>query len=89
MSGALPIQNGLKEGDALSPLLLNCAVEYDIKMGKGKEGSELNGTYQLLVYADNVNILGKNKNTIKKNTETLLAFTIWTYRILQGEGLRV
>jgi hypothetical protein len=29
-------------------------------------------THQLLVYADNVNLLGDSVNTMKENTETLL-----------------
>jgi hypothetical protein len=33
---------------------------------------EFNGTHQLLVYADDANLLGDSTNTIKENSETLL-----------------
>jgi hypothetical protein len=33
---------------------------------------ELSGTHQLLVYADDMNLLVDSVNTIKENTETLL-----------------
>jgi hypothetical protein len=39
---------------------------------ENKVGLKLNGTQQLLAYADDVNLLGDNIDTIKKNWETLV-----------------
>ena len=58
-SDMFPIRNGLKKGDALSPFLLNCVVEYAIRWVQiNQDGLKLNGTHRLLVYADDINILG-------------------------------
>jgi len=36
LSDVFPIRNGLKQGDALSPLLLNFTLEYSIREGSVK-----------------------------------------------------
>ena len=58
MSDRFPIRNGLKQGDALSPMLFNFALEYAIRrVHVNQDGLKLNGTHQFLAYADDVNLL--------------------------------
>jgi len=61
-----PISNDFKQGDALSPLLFNSALEFVIRRNQvNQDGLTLNGKYQLLVYADDVNILGGSVHAVK------------------------
>ena len=56
-----------KKGDVLSPLPFNFALEYAIsRVQVNQDGLKLNGAHQLLVYADDVNILGGSVHIKKK-----------------------
>ena len=73
LSDMFPIRNGLKQGDASLPLLFNCAVEYAIRRVQvNQDGLKLNGTHQLVVYADDVNVFGGSVQTVRENAETLV-----------------
>ena len=72
LSDMFPINNVSKQ-DVLSPLLFTFAVEYAIRRVQvNQDGLKLNDTHQLLVYADDVNILGESKHTTEKKTEALV-----------------
>jgi len=67
LSDMFRMKNGLKQGGALTPLLFNVALEYAIRRVQvNQNGLKVNATVKLLVYVDDVNILGGNVDTIKK-----------------------
>ena len=73
LSDMFPVRNGLKQGDALSPLLFNLALAYAImRVQVNQDGLKLNGAHRVLGYADDVNILGGSVHTTKENAEALL-----------------
>ena len=54
-------------------MLFNFQLEYAIRrVNVNQDGLKLNGTHQLLVYADDVNIFGGSVHTIKENAEALI-----------------
>jgi hypothetical protein len=72
LSDTFPIQNALEQGDALSPLLFLFTPEYAIRKAQENQiGLELNETRRILVYADDIDLLGGSINTIKENTNSL------------------
>jgi len=76
VSDRFPIRNGVKKGDALTPMLFNFALAYAIRRVQvNQNGLKLNGTHQLLAYVDDVNILGGSIHTLKKHAEALVAAT--------------
>ena len=55
-------------------MLFNFALEYAIRMVQvNQDGLKLNGTHQILTYADDVNILGGSIHILKENAESLVA----------------
>jgi len=57
-----PTRNGLKQ-DTLSSIIFNFALEYAIRRAQvNQDGLKLNSTHRLMVYADDVGILGGTNN---------------------------
>ena len=74
MSDTFAVKIGLKQGDVLSPLFFNFPLKYAIRrVHVNQDGLKLDGTRQLVVYADDIYTLGGSVHTVKENTETLVA----------------
>ena len=57
-------------------IVFNFALEYPIRRVQvNQDGLKLNGTHQLLAYADDVNTLGGSTHTVKENAEALVVAT--------------
>ena len=73
LSSSFPIENGLKQGDALSPLLCNFSLEYVIRKAQATNLElVMNDIHQVLAYADDVNLIGDDIRTIERNADVLL-----------------
>jgi len=73
LSDIFPVKNDLKKGDVLSLLLFNFALYYAIRSVQVNQGGlKLNVQHELLVYADDVNILGGSTDIVKKNIDALV-----------------
>jgi hypothetical protein len=71
-----PIRISLKQRDVLPPFLFNFVLEHAIsRVQVNQDDLKLNGTNQLLVYADDIIILGGRVHAIEKNTENLVVAT--------------
>ena len=67
------VKNGLQQGNASSPLVFTITLEYNIRsIQANHKGLKLDGTHQLLIYTDDVNILVSSIHTIQNNTEALV-----------------
>ena len=73
LSSSFSIEDGWNHWDALTPLLFNFSLEYAIrKVQETNLELDMNGTHQVLAYADDVNLIGDYIRTIKINAVVLL-----------------
>jgi hypothetical protein len=66
LRNVFPVRLALKQGNDVSLLHFNFCTAYAIKKAHGnKENFEMNKTHQLLLFADDINLLSENANIIK------------------------
>lgn len=72
ISSSFIINSGLKQGDAVSPVLFNMALESIIRKVPRTETTQFNEENILLVYANNIEIIGKSGEEIEGGVTELV-----------------
>ena len=72
LSDIFPIKNGSKSVMLYRYCFSSFFRICHLKVRVNQEGLKLNDTHRILVYADDVNILGGRMLTLRKNTEDLV-----------------
>lgn len=67
-SGSFEVKTGLKQGDALSPVLFNLVLEKVIKTMPMRQGIEILSNSKLLAYADDIVIIGNMRQEVSTKT---------------------
>ncbi|KAL4104440.1 hypothetical protein QTP88_019741 [Uroleucon formosanum] len=72
MSEKFEVKSGLRQGDALSPMLFNIALEWVVRIANETRKMEVGEIETILAYADDVVILGNSRNEVKQTTVKFL-----------------
>jgi len=73
LSPHFELKSGLKQGDALYPILCNLALEKVVRDVREDRVMELNENVIILAYADDVVILGNSRHEVIYTVEKLIA----------------
>ncbi|KAL4083423.1 hypothetical protein QTP88_028739 [Uroleucon formosanum] len=72
ISEKFEVKSGLRQGDALSPMSFNIALEWVVRTANETRKMEVGKIETILAYADDVVILGNCRNEVKQTTINFL-----------------